>query len=424
MLVSSQRSSPRSSYRFGAEARNEDGDRIPYFGPSDGLSHPSLLAQRLLKPIVRGLISSNYKIEVEGSENIPSPDEGPVVFAPTHPSIFDPPMMSLAVHGDVRYMADIGLFKNKLAAKVLSWAGAYPVDRQAPSPVTINHGADLLRAGASLCIFPEGGIGESHLRGEIGKLKEGAAFAAIQGCASSVVPVALNYEPDTRPHKVARLLAAGAGVSLAVATALSVSLPVTVGGLAMVASGALAVGTERWRKARQETPSTWYNIAPKVTAGMREGLKGAVAGGAAAGMLRVALGCCLPAPVSLACQAAVGVLGGRGLSKALHAVIFRERARIRFGKPIPVEPFRHQKDGRRELTIKLHQELGKLKSELSGVPHRIDKDPILKGFLRHSRVASGTATVGEAPTRLAVTEISPVIENDTSLRIDGDGSEL
>jgi 1-acyl-sn-glycerol-3-phosphate acyltransferase len=390
VFVSSQPKQPKSHYRFGREARSEEGEKIPYFGPQDGLSHPNLVAQTLLRPVARALVSSNYKIEVEGKENIPQKADGPVVYAPTHPSIFDPAIVSLALDGDIRYMTDIGLYKNKLVADFVTMAGSYPVDRMSPSPVTINHGSDLLKQGTSICVFPEGGIGESHLHGRIGKVKEGGPFAAIHGGAKLIVPVALNYEPDTRPHRAQRLLALGAGMTLTAATALSGSLPAALGGLAVVASGALAGGYECWRKARNETSCRWYNIAPKVFAGLAQGLKGAVLGGSA-GALGLALRSCLPAPVSLGMNAAIGLLGGRGLNKALGAVIERDRARIRFGKPIPVEPFRQEKDGTRKLTVQLHEDLGKLKSELSGVPHKMDNDPILKGFLRHASVPSGSA---------------------------------
>lgn len=376
MKISPQPPRSHRSSNFGAGVTNELGEAIRYAGPEDGRSHPNLLAQKLVKPLVAGLVATAYRVEVEGIENFPQ--EGAHVYAPTHPSIFDPPVVAGIVKRDMRYMADIGLFKNSVGAKLLTWGGGFPVDRTNPSPTTIKHAVEVVQEGHGLCIFPEGGIPATHKHGQINSFKKGAAFAAIQGGAETVVPIAIDYQPDTKPRKLEKLVALASSTALAVSTALAGHLdgwcrwaPALSGAV----SGAYLLG----KKLRSQAKHKWYNIAPKVLAGLGGG---AVGGALGATVATLATGL-VNGPAGFALGVALGGSGGFFGYKLAEAFIHRDVARVKVGEPIPVAPYRDDPKGVDHLTEEMHRRIGHLKADLTGVPYDDKAPKFLRGFLEH-----------------------------------------
>ncbi len=337
--------------------------RLPgYTGPADGLSHPNFKTQALIKPVNRFIMDTLFRVEVEGEENIPK--EGKNLFCPTHPTVVDPPLIAAVLgQGDYRFVANVILFKGK-GGPLITAMGAFPVDRDAPSRATIQHGVDLVKQGTPLVIFPEGGISENP--NQINPLKRGAAYFAVHGEADRIVPIGIHYTKDDQPRPIGELktyLLAGALVAgTLLGSTLGPSAQVVTGALTGAMTGAFALGNV----ARALVPQKkWFNPFPTKLAGLGGGLAGMLTGGLVGALTAGGM-----APGSM--SAVVRTLAaGFCAQQMMEDFVHRDVAHIKFGKPMEVEPYLSQ-DGHKAvkaLTRDLHAELGQLKAELSGVPY-------------------------------------------------------
>src|SRR5262245_55860694 len=84
-------------------------DVIDYSGPPDGRSAPRFT--KVLIPLAKALTAMKYRIEIEGAENLPEKGDGGHIFAPTHPSVFDPAVVFATLGRDVRSMANQQIFR-------------------------------------------------------------------------------------------------------------------------------------------------------------------------------------------------------------------------------------------------------------------------------------------------------------------------
>ncbi len=125
--------------------------------------------------------------DVQGRENIP---DGPVMYAANHQGIFDAFVML------TKMREPCGFFVKKEAASIpilSTWMremGCVFVDRKNPREAAkaVNEGAEIIKSGRSLVIFPEG---QRSRNGEIGEFKNGAfKIAKKTGCP--IVPVAID----------------------------------------------------------------------------------------------------------------------------------------------------------------------------------------------------------------------------------------
>ena len=130
---------------------------------------------------------TGVKVEVEGLENIDP--QGSYVFASNHLSYMDTPVVLASIPAQFLFLAKSGLFRIPFLGWHLRRAGHVPVPREDPRAAlrTLGHAAELLHAGRSTLIFPEGGRSAS---GELDAFKDGAAFLAIRAQVP-LVPVAL-----------------------------------------------------------------------------------------------------------------------------------------------------------------------------------------------------------------------------------------
>lgn len=127
-----------------------------------------------------------YRLEVQGLENVPR--TGACVIASNHISLFDPPLIGVAMkYRPINFMA-----KEELFVFILGTAykklGAFPVKRKAGDMKAIKHAMTLLNDGKILAIFPEGTRSKN---GQLGKATPGAMSMAIK-TNSMVVPTALK----------------------------------------------------------------------------------------------------------------------------------------------------------------------------------------------------------------------------------------
>lgn len=333
------------------------GEDIPFYtGPRDGLSHPA--HGQILRPLARRLQERLYHTHVEGRENLPS--GGPHVYAPTHPTIVDPLVFYNLTESsqDVRIMANARVMVGPLG-KAMTWAGAFPVQRDAASLVTLGHCKDVLEEGKGLCIFPEGGM--SRPWGQVGPLKKGAAASALRGPAESAIPIAIHYEEGVRQARPGARSILSQGCKTAVRSALALAGPLG-GALSLAWSGATSgawlgamVG-----KTLTPQPKLWLqtrNLGRLAGQGL-----GWLGGAGLASWL--GLGASTPWRVG---ASLVAGLAGLGLA-TLHER--RPHVEVKVLPGISLDDYRGQgKAGVEALTVELHRSLGLAKQELSGVPY-------------------------------------------------------
>lgn len=93
-----------------------------------------------------------FHLHVEGRENIPV--KGAVIVAPNHKSNWDPPLIGVAFSNRVvHYMAKEELFKNPIAAWILTMFGTFPVKRGSGDGSAVMRAVRELRKGYPVGIF-------------------------------------------------------------------------------------------------------------------------------------------------------------------------------------------------------------------------------------------------------------------------------
>lgn len=146
------------------------------------------------KRIARLVFSFFYKIETEGNGFLG--DQGPVVILPKHQYWTDIPLVGLAFHPQLYFVAKKELFRHPLLRHYMSLGGAIPVDRE-KSIRTLDSFKmliALLKANERIVIFPEGtyfrnivGAGKGRLLQMILKFQEELKQKI------SFIPVGIRY---------------------------------------------------------------------------------------------------------------------------------------------------------------------------------------------------------------------------------------
>lgn len=125
------------------------------------------LIYSLTRKVAQLVFSFFYKIETKGKG--PFPEEGPVIILPKHQYWTDIPLVSLAFHPLLYFVAKKELFQYPLIRHYLSLLGGIPVDRR-QSIRTLDSFKlliTLLRARERIVIFPEG----TYFRNRVGSGK-------------------------------------------------------------------------------------------------------------------------------------------------------------------------------------------------------------------------------------------------------------
>ncbi|WP_088102229.1 lysophospholipid acyltransferase family protein [Halalkalibacter urbisdiaboli] len=149
------------------------------------------LGQRLC----RMYLSSMFKIEVIGKENIPK--DGSVLLCCNHISNLDPPLLGAYIERQIYYMAKQELFEKPILKGLLPKLGAFPVRRGMSDKQALRTGMNLLKDGGMIGLFPEGTRSKD---GSLGKGLAGAGFFALRTNAQ-VIPCAI-IGPYQRGKKV------------------------------------------------------------------------------------------------------------------------------------------------------------------------------------------------------------------------------
>ena len=126
--------------------------------------------------MVRVLGRLLYRIEVDGLA--PS---GPCVVAANHESMLDPLALALTARQPLHFLAKVELWHGPPGAWVMNALGGIPIRRDRRDLVSVGAAEELLQAGESVAIFPQGTV-----RG--GAWTRGAARLAL-ATGAPLVPV-------------------------------------------------------------------------------------------------------------------------------------------------------------------------------------------------------------------------------------------
>lgn len=147
--------------------------------------------RRLLRAPVRHL----WPVEVSGYGNVPS--AGAAIVCPNHLSFFDSVFMMMTLDRPVYFIGKADYLDSWRTRRLFPALGMIPIDRDSGirAMAALDAGADLLRAGALLCVFPEGSRSRDGLlhRGYTGA----ARLSLAVGCP--IVPVGITGTDRIQP---------------------------------------------------------------------------------------------------------------------------------------------------------------------------------------------------------------------------------
>ncbi|MBL1175094.1 lysophospholipid acyltransferase family protein [Pantanalinema sp. GBBB05] len=162
----------------------------------------------LAYPVGRHALLPFYfqQIEVSGQEHLPH--SGAVILAPTHRSRWDAFMIPYVAGHDItgrhlRFMVSANEMTG-LQGWFIRRMGGFPIDPKRPTIASLRHGVELLQAGETLVIFPEGDIYRDK---QVQPLKPGLARLALQAEASrahlgiTIVPISICYSEPLVPWR-------------------------------------------------------------------------------------------------------------------------------------------------------------------------------------------------------------------------------
>ncbi|WP_332630077.1 lysophospholipid acyltransferase family protein [Halalkalibacter flavus] len=135
--------------------------------------------------VSRIFLSTSYKVEIIGKENIP--DTGATILCCNHIHNFDPPLLGAYIQRQLHYMAKQELFEKPILKGLLPKLGAFPVRRGMSDKQAIRTAMKLLKEGKMIGLFPEGTRSKN---GKLGKGLTGAGFFALRTDAV-VIPCAI-----------------------------------------------------------------------------------------------------------------------------------------------------------------------------------------------------------------------------------------
>ncbi len=159
--------------------------------------YPARLARAaLVETIGRGAVAALARPRVSGLDRLDALDRagGPVIFAANHHSHIDTPVLLTAIPDTWRHTLFVGgaadyFFRTRVTSAVSALAiGAIPIERTKVSRRSADRAADLIDAGWSMLIFPEGGRSPDGWGQEF---HGGAAYLARR-CDVPVVPIHLQ----------------------------------------------------------------------------------------------------------------------------------------------------------------------------------------------------------------------------------------
>jgi acyl-[acyl-carrier-protein]-phospholipid O-acyltransferase/long-chain-fatty-acid--[acyl-carrier-protein] ligase len=144
----------------------------------------SSLPEKIFRAAGYGLARLLYRVTPHGTENLP---EGGFLLLPNHLTWVDAVVLQLACPRPIRFIVDEQIYRLPLLNVIFRLVKALPISPKHAKD-TVRTAAEAIRAGAIVCIFPEG---ELSRNGTLLRLKRGYELIARQAEAP-VVPVWLD----------------------------------------------------------------------------------------------------------------------------------------------------------------------------------------------------------------------------------------
>lgn len=135
---------------------------IAVFAVCGGIYTVYKLPQSLLRLLFGYVLSSRYKINVQGLKNIPA--EGGVLFLGNHISWIDWAIVQIACPRPIRFVMLASIYERWYLRWFLKAVGCIPIAQGASSQDSLEKVGELLNRGEVVCLFPEGAISRTgHL---------------------------------------------------------------------------------------------------------------------------------------------------------------------------------------------------------------------------------------------------------------------
>lgn len=145
----------------------------------------------LLEGVMRPVVAALGAPERDGIDRLAGLTDGPVIFAGNHHSHLDTPVVLTSIPEPWRHQVFVGaaadyFFRNRVTAAASALViGAIPIERSKVTRRSADQAAELIDAGWSMLIFPEGGRSPD---GWGQPFRGGAAYLASR-CDVPVVPL-------------------------------------------------------------------------------------------------------------------------------------------------------------------------------------------------------------------------------------------
>lgn len=147
---------------------------------------------RIVRGIIYPFVRLFFNIKVKGMENFPL--DRPFIIAPNHTSLSDPIFLAVICKKQIHFMGKIEIFKIPVLKQIVTWAGAFAVDRGKGDVGAIDHAQSLLEQKKIIGIFPEG---KRYKSGAPRMAKSGVAHIAMD-MKADILPVSIYREG--KPH--------------------------------------------------------------------------------------------------------------------------------------------------------------------------------------------------------------------------------
>lgn len=102
---------------------------------------------------VRVVLLLGTRWQIKGRENISA--KGPLLIVANHLNLADPPVVSVSIARETRFMAKEELFKAKFTGYFIGSFGAFPVRRNQADMTAVRQALKILSDGLALVVFPE-----------------------------------------------------------------------------------------------------------------------------------------------------------------------------------------------------------------------------------------------------------------------------
>lgn len=145
---------------------------------------------------------AGVRIEVLGT--IPAATDSAPIYMANHQSNLDPPLLAVALPGNLAFLAKKQLFSVPILGTVLKVGGLIPVERtgdRAAARATEARAAALIRSGRPFMIFPEGTRSPD---GSLLEFKKGPFYLAEQ-VQSPVIPIRIEGSGALMPKGSVRI---------------------------------------------------------------------------------------------------------------------------------------------------------------------------------------------------------------------------